>query len=737
MAAPTPLRAACFFILAHIVAVAFVAASSPAQVPAVEDEIRLDGVLDEAVWDRALVVDLPVEVRPGENIPAAARTEALVMYTRTHLVVGFRAFDPEPERIRAHLSDRDNAWADDWVGIVLDTFNDRRRNYLMLVNPLGVQTDRIETANGPGVVWDGIWDAAAAIDDWGWSAELVIPFSTLRFQRSEGTQIWRFDAIRGYPRSIDRQFGAFARDRNNNCYLCQAIEIEGFEGVSPGRNLEIVPTLTAVRTDEADDDGVVVDGDVETSLGATARWGFTTNLALSATVNPDFSQIEADARELELNRPFAIFFDEKRPFFMEGADIFDTRMNAVYTRVIRSPDWGLKVTGSEGRHVVGVFTVDDEVTNILLPGPQGSDATTLEETNTSVAARYRFDASDRASFGFLGTSRSGGDYDNRVAGFDVDLRLSDKDRVVAQILGSRTTYPDEIADDFGQSRDQISDWALDAAYFHEERRWGAWAVVKDVGDDFRADLGFMPRVGFRTAEVGGNVLWTGDEDDWYSETSIIGKLEETVDQEGNLLWREAAVRWNYLGPLQIHAFLRPSLVREGFGGEEFDLGEVYAHICLKPNAHSHAWLNVKSGDAVDYTNVRKGRRLNIHPGFWYRFGKHLRFEASYNWERFDADGARFYDASIAQMNTSWQFNPKTFIRLILQKVDYDFEPANSPEPVDDRYQDLFSQFLFSYKLNPRTVVFVGYSDRSEALNEASLDMVGRSYFAKVGYAFVL
>jgi hypothetical protein len=244
MAAPYFSRAVPLLIILHSLAVPFVAASQPAHVPVVKDEIRVDGVLDEAAWDRALVVDLPVEVRPGENIPAAVRTEALVMHTRTHLVVGFRAFDPEPERIRAHLSDRDNAWADDWVGVVLDTFNDRRRDYLLLVNPLGVQTDRIEVAGSGGVVWDGIWDAAATIDDWGWSAEMAIPFSTLRFQRSDGPQIWRFDAIRGYPRSIDRQFGAFARDRDNNCYLCQAIEIEGFDGVSPGRNLEIVPTVT-------------------------------------------------------------------------------------------------------------------------------------------------------------------------------------------------------------------------------------------------------------------------------------------------------------------------------------------------------------------------------------------------------------------------------------------------------------------------------------------------------------
>jgi hypothetical protein len=159
--------------------------------------IEVDGRIDEPAWSEAWSCELRWEVEPGENTPAPVRTEVLVFHDRTRLYVGFRAHDPEPSRIRAHLSDRDGAWSDDWVGVVLDTFNDERRNYVLAVNPLGVQMDQIESWPESDTVWDGIWASAASIEEWGWSAEIAVPFSTLRFQRSDAPQVWGLDAVRG------------------------------------------------------------------------------------------------------------------------------------------------------------------------------------------------------------------------------------------------------------------------------------------------------------------------------------------------------------------------------------------------------------------------------------------------------------------------------------------------------------------------------------------------------------
>ncbi len=370
------------------------------RIPRIEERISVDGVLDEAAWGAAWSMTLDYEVDPGENTPPQAATEVFVYHDANRLYVGFRVDDPEAGAIRAHLADRDNFGPDDAVGIVLDTFNDERRNYLFMVNPMGVQFDVIETMDGH-TPWDGIWASAAAITDDGWTAELEIPFSTLRFQRSETAQTWGFDAVRMYPRNLSHQMGSFARDRSNNCYLCQAHKIEGFAGVSPGKNLEIVPTLTASRTDTRDElpDGAMEGGDPEVELGATVRWGFTPNLTLSAALNPDFSQVEADALQLRVNRPFAIFFPELRPFFMEGADFFATTFDAVYTRMMRDPAWGLKLTGKEGDHTVGAYVVKDDVTNLIIPGSESSAFTSLDQGNTSTVLRYRYDVNRHFTIG--------------------------------------------------------------------------------------------------------------------------------------------------------------------------------------------------------------------------------------------------------------------------------------------------------------------------------------------------
>ncbi len=712
---------------------------APLQVPRAAGELRVDGRLDEAAWDDALLVGLPVEVDPGENTPAPVRTEALVTHDDRTLYVGFRAFDPDPSAIRAHLSQRDDAWSDDWVGVVLDTFNDQRRNYLFVVNPLGVQMDDIEMGPGASTPWDGIWDSAARRTDSGWTAELAIPFSSLSFQRSDGPQTWRFDAIRFWPRDRGRQMGAFPRDRGDNCYLCQAIEIVGFEGVTPGRNVELAPALTAARTETRDDppDGPLDGAGTDLEPGITATWGVTPNLVAAGTLNPDFSQVEADARQLDVNQPFALFYPEKRPFFMEGADFFDTLMDAVYTRVVRDPGWGVKLTGKEGPHTLAGFVAEDETTNLLFPSSERSSATSLDRDSLAGAARYEHDLGESSSLGVLATVRDGGGYRNVVAGIDGDLRPTPADRIQLQVLGTRTRYPDDVAGRHGQPEGDFGDIAWRAYYSHETRSLSWWAEAEDVGRDVRIDLGFVPRVDMRGGEIGVDYRWIGTDDTWYAWLDLKGKVEHREDHDGDLLFDEAAVVFTVAGPLQSHASLRPALGREGYAGREFDHDTLTAHICLKPDGHSHAWFNLTAGDAIDYANVRQAEKLQLDGGLLYRFGRHLQLTVQDTWERLEIDAGRLYTANVAQLTAQWQFTPRAFIRAIGQHVAYDFVPGQYDDGRDPRYRELFTQLLFSYSLNPRTVLFLGYSDSSLGTSAYDLTRTDRTLFAKVGYAWVL
>lgn len=327
-----------------------IAAKIPHPVPRAASSVRVDGVLDEAAWGQALVLDLPFEIEPGDNVPPPVRTECLLAYDERNLYAAFRAFDPRVDQIRAHLSDRDAAYRDDFVGLMIDPFNDERRGFEFFVNPLGVQMDiaRNDMTNDDpeDTTWDAIWDAAGRVTGDGYVVEMAIPFTALRFPRTDGAQTWGLVAFRAYPRSVRYQISSVPFDRDLSGFFRQAGKIVGFEGVTPGRNLEFDPTVTGQRTDVLGDSGHLEKEDQKVEAGLSARWGVTPNLSINAALNPDFSQVEADAVQLDVNNRFALQYAEKRPFFLEGSDFFATPLQAVYTRAVVDPAWGASSPGS-------------------------------------------------------------------------------------------------------------------------------------------------------------------------------------------------------------------------------------------------------------------------------------------------------------------------------------------------------------------------------------------------------
>ncbi len=384
--------------------------------------IRVDGVLDEPEWLSATSIDLPWEWFPQVNDPAAVRTEALLMFNETHLFVGFRASDPSPAQIRAHYADRDSAFLDDTVGLMIDTFNDQRRAFQFRVNPLGVQMESIvsDIDQSEDWSWDIIWESKGRITPDGYVVEIAIPLNQLRFPRTSGPQTWSILAMRDYPRSVRHKLRSAPLDQSRNCTVCQFELVTGFRQIESGRNLELDPTLTAARTDTRDDfpEGELSSGDFEFDAGLSGRWNITPNITLNATINPDFSQVEADAARLDVNTTFAIYYPEKRPFFLEGAGFFSTPADLVFTRSVADPVAGLKLTGKEGAHAFGVFTALDEITNLIFPGFERSDSLSIDDQVLGSVLRYRRDVGSRSTIGGIYAGREGADgYSNHVYGF--------------------------------------------------------------------------------------------------------------------------------------------------------------------------------------------------------------------------------------------------------------------------------------------------------------------------------
>jgi hypothetical protein len=703
--------------------------------------IEVDGLLDEPAWAAAAVVPLTHEWLPGDNTPPPVATEVLVTFDDARLYVAFRANDPHPEAIRAHLADRDNEFVDDAVGFSIDTFNDRRRAYRFEANPLGVQRDAIvsDVDDSEDASWDAIWDAAGRITATGYTVEVAVPFRQLRFPRTEGEQTWGFLAQRIYPRSVVHQLYSSVNERDLDCLVCQYDPLTGFTRLETGHNLEVVPTVTAGRTDaRADLAGPLEEGDEDAEAGLTVRWGITDNVTLLGTVNPDFSQVEADAAQLDVNERFALLFPEKRPFFLEGLDTFATPINAVFTRTVADPAFGLKATGKEGDHAFGVFAAEDRINNLIFPGAFGSSRGSIEEDVRSAVVRYRRDVGGRSTLGVLYAGRDGeGDYENHVYGLDGTLRLTDSDTVRFQALGSTTRYPDELAASRGQPRGSFDDLAARVVYNRATRNWIVFGFLNSYGEDFRADSGFLPQVDVRGGALQVSRIFWGDETSWYSRFRVTASNVRTETQEGELFEDSYNFDLVYEGRRQsfVQFGVRPN--RERFRGETYENLRSDLRMSIRPSGDFFAELFLRGGEIIDFTNARQSEFFRVVPKVEFNLGPRFSGVAEHLHEEFRIDEGTFLKADLSQATLRYFLNVRTFFRAIVQyqRIDRDLALYEVPG-FQAEEEDLFTQLLFSYKLNPQTVLFAGYSDTRLGAESIDLTQAGRTFFLKVGYAFL-
>ncbi|HET9229166.1 MAG TPA: DUF5916 domain-containing protein [Thermoanaerobaculia bacterium] len=702
-------------------------------------EIRVDGLLDEAAWADATVVPLTHEWSPGNNVAAPVATECLVTFDDDNLYVGFRAHDPEPGRIRAYLADRDTAFLDDSVGFQIDTFNDQRRAYQFRVNPLGVQMDGTinDVEETEDWTWDAIWDSKGRITADGYVVEIALPLKQIRFARASEAQAWGFLAQRTYPRSVVHDIRSTWNNRQQDCQVCQFETITGFRHLEAGYNLETTPTLTSKRTDARPAlTQPIASGDEEIEAGLSVRWGIRPNVSLNATVNPDFSQVEADFAVLDVNERFALSFPEKRPFFLEGADFFATAYNAVFTRTVFDPKYGLKLTGKQKQNAFGVFLTEDRINALLIPGREASAQAFLDEEVSTGVLRWRRDIGATSALGVLYAGRDGDDYSNQVYGVDGSVRLTPIDTIRFQALGSRTEYPLEIASSLRQSADPFSGEAWIGEYAHVTRDWMWRATYNSIADGFRADSGFMPQVGFEEASGQLQRTFWGGKGDWYTRFFINVNSSTKHDKDGDLLEEDFNMFLQYDGPMQSVVRLRLLPNNESFLGNEFFNYRQDLLLAIRPSGHLGMDLFLRQGEVIDFVNVRQVDFVQIQPSFDFRIGRHVFGDFDHNRQEFFTHGERYLKAELTQAMLRYHLNVRTFVRAILQyrDVERDLDLFRPGLPLNAEEETFFSQFLFSYKLNPQTVFLAGYSDNYLGTQEIDLTQRDRTFFLKLGYA---
>ncbi len=704
-------------------------------------KIHVDGILDEPAWKHATRIPLPYEVDPGDNIPAPVRTDCLITYDQRHLYIAFRAYDPDVSKIRAHLTDRDTAFDDDFVGVVLDTFHDGRRGFEFFVNPLGVQMDLInnDVGGGEDPSWDAIWDSAGHITPSGYVVEMAIPFSSLRFPKSKSVQTWGFGAMRVYPRDRRYLLTSEPRDRNRSCQLCQISELTGLSGIEPGHDVELDPTLTSLGTTNRDEfpGGALSSLTVQGNAGLTGHWGITPNLTLTGAVNPDFSQVEADAAQLSINRTFTLFYPEKRPFFLEGSDYFETPIHVLHTRMIADPSWGAKLTGKTGPNALGLFVAQDDLTNIIFPGNEGSTSGSFNFGNTAAVVRYRRDVGSSSVLGGIVTSREGGGYSNQVYGVDGLLRVTAADSVKFQLLGSETTYPDAIASQYGEPEHGFNGSATFLRYSHDSKYWN-WSVqYTDYERGFRADLGFVPKVDTRFVKVLAGHTWWGRPGAFLSRFQLGVNRDETKDHDGVALDRRSEIWALASGPWQSHVMLNVGSAKTLYDGVLFDQDYAEMFVNARPSGSLSVGTYLRFGDDIDYENTRSADSLTLRPTLTFKLGRHLQTRIRHTFQRMNVSGGRLYRANLTDLRLVYQFSIRTFVRFVTQYTDIDRNPTLYTSDVEPTSRQLFNQVLFSYKVNPQTMIFLGYSDNSIGQHRIDMTTMNRTIFLKIGYAWLL
>ena len=380
---------------------------------------------------------------------------------------------------------------------------------------------------------------------------------------------------------------------------------------------------------------------------------------------------------------------------------------------------------------------EDRRTNLIFPANQGSDEASLEQDLRTAFVRYRRDVGETSTLGVLYTGRDGSGYENQVLGVDGALRVTDSDVIRFQALGSRTEYPAQVAADHGQPEGSFdgSAWLVD--YRHGERDWAWFATYQDLDPDFRADAGFLPQVDVRAADAGVERTFWGEPGDWYRRLEVFLGADTTRSHAGDVEEWGADLVVTWQGPWQsvVSASVAPN--GEHFDGVDYDNFRQSVFASLRPSGAVALSGRVSWGETIDFANSRQADFVSIQPEIELNLGRRFRGELDHVWEELEVAPGRLLTARLTRARLYYHLNRRTFVRAILQHRDVDRNAAVYREPVEPEVEQLLSQLLFSYEVNPRTVVLAGYSDDRLGLRGTDLTRTGRTFFLKLGYAWLL
>ncbi|HYJ47300.1 MAG TPA: DUF5916 domain-containing protein, partial [Pyrinomonadaceae bacterium] len=771
---------------------------APVRIPRFETAPVIDGRVDDAVWRSAAVFGDFLQTQPGDNVKPTYPTEVLMGYDSKNLYIAFKA-KQDRNTIRATVARRDAIFDDDYVLVHLDTFNDQRQAYLLFFSPLGIQADGTFTeGRGEDYSLDIVMDSKGVLTEDGYTIEVAIPFKSLRYEAGKNKQ-WGLHINRRVKYNNNEYNSWMPTNRSVSGWLTQAGHITGLEGIETTHQLEVIPSVTLSETGRrtrftfnGDPAGRFVNDGLKGEFGVTAKYGLTPTVTLDFAYNPDFAQVEADAPVTTANQRFPIFFPEKRPFFLERIDIFQSGLNLVNTRTIVDPDVAVKLTGRRGRNTFGLLYASDNA-----PGNYSKDErqslfecrqariTDLGRVcaierfvgkNADIAVlRLRRDVGREHNLGLFATTYNFIERHNHTAGLDGRFRLNPKTVTEFQVVGTN-------------SRAFFYDADLDRNLYRTGNGFGYRAYL-ERGDrnlymnflaigrspDYRADVGFTQRTD--TNYLGSYVRYQTDRDakrriiykrlqnatnisyDWsgrsqYSIVDTSGMLalqRQTFVQLAFQYGYERVFEHEYGAnrtPTRQGAFFGPSAERSSH------FRAVNGFIETTPNKQFYAFvlmdytmglMDYDLGNGPNFPRASLGALLDPDGGYDPGGGNQLYIDSSFRYQptaafqtelnynkrrlkRHDT-GLVAFDDNIISSRSTYQFSRNTFARL---RLDY--------STLSSRFRP---QLVVGWTPNPGTALYVGYNDdvSYNGYNpftgrfEPGLQGNGRTFFIKASYLF--
>lgn len=714
--------------------------------------IKIDGQLGDPGWQGAARVGNFAEHNPGDQTKPSVDTEAFITYDDEYLFVAFLCYD-DPEKVRASLCERDEIYSDDYAIVLIDSYAEASWAYEIAANPHGIQGDVLwARSGGEDVGFDVIYESAGTITDRGYQLEMAIPFSSLRFP-NKPVQTWKMDFWRNHPREDRGQYSWAAYDRDDPCWPCQWGTVTGIENVRPGKGFEILPSLIGFQSASLDGDGTTEEPyrfqneDLDGQMSIGAKYSLSSDVTAEVTYNPDFSQVEADPAQIDVNSTFALWYDERRPFFQEGSDLFRTWTPTVYTRSINDPQLAAKMTARFDGTSIAYLAARDELTPIILPLEEGSEFLEAGKSFSNILRARKTLAEDTYLGAIITDRRLDDGGSGTVLSADGEIRLARNFRLQWQALASHTEEPDDTSLTSDVS-DEYFDGKRHTAAFDGESFWGHFLVANleersrhfdldlsytEYSPTLRVDNGYLPQNNRREVNLfAGYTIY-------FEDHKIFNSIYPYITP--GLVWNADGLRkdgWMRLecdlqmkGQTSVH----PSLMwsSERLAGIKFD--DIWrSHFCW----HSQFSDMLGVNGSVDFGHLIArnedppvmGKEQYHTLGLNFKPTPRMRIEPEimYNKSVSRDTGDKLFEGYITRTRLNYQLTRELSFRLVFQYDDFD--KAWDLDP------------LVTYRLSPFSLFYIGSTYDYEDIEEEDgsvrrRELTSRQFFLKLQYLFQL